>query len=90
VRLCDEDYRYCERIRHAGFRVRLDARIRCSHYDRESNSVAPVIWEPDSETNLRRMIVAENGAQKLVPFDASVPRTHEAHARADVVYLTVD
>jgi hypothetical protein len=89
VRLCDEDYRYCERIRRAGFRVRLDARIRCSHFDRESNTVAPVIWEPDTETNHLRMIVAENGRQKLVPFDASVPRATEVHARADVVYLTV-
>jgi len=90
VRLCDEDYRYCERVRSAGFAVRLDARIRCSHFDRESNTVAPVLWEPDSETDHRRMIVSENGRQKLVPFDASVPRTHEAHARADVVYLTVN
>ena len=34
VRQCDEDYRYCERVRKAGFTVRLDARVRCEHYDR--------------------------------------------------------
>jgi GT2 family glycosyltransferase len=90
VRLCDEDYRYCERIRRAGLRVRLDARVRCTHYDRESDTVAPVRWEPDVETNVRRMIVAEDGLQKLVPFDDRVPRASETHVRADVVYLTVD
>ena len=90
VRLCDEDYRYCERIRDAGGIVRLDARIRCTHYDRESNTVAPVLWETDAETDHRRMIVAHHGTQKLVPFDGDVPRTHEAHTNADVVYLTVD
>jgi hypothetical protein len=90
VRLCDEDYRYCQRIREAGGIVRLDARIRCTHYDRESDSVAPVLWESDEETNHLRMIVSQYGTQKLVAFDGSVPRAHEAHAAADVVYLTVD
>jgi GT2 family glycosyltransferase len=90
VRLCDEDYRYCARIRAAGHRIRLDARIRCTHFDRESGTVAPVRWEPDAETNHLRMIVEENGVQKLVPFDASVPRKHETHVSADVVYLSVD
>jgi len=90
VRLCDEDYRYCERIRHAGYVVRLDARVRCSHFDRESGAVAPAQWQPDDETNHRRMLVLEHGKQRLVPFDGRVPRTRESHVPADLVYLTVD
>jgi hypothetical protein len=90
VRLCDEDYRYCERVRRAGFTVRLDARVRCTHYDRQTESVAPLRWESDAETDHLRMIVAEGTTQKLVPFDARVPRAHESHAAADVVYIRVD
>jgi len=90
VRLCDEDYRYCERVRRAGQRVRLDARIRCTHYDRETETVAPVLWEPDAETDRLRMLVAEDGVQRLVPFDPTVPRQIETHEAADVVYLSVD
>jgi hypothetical protein len=90
VRLCDEDFRYCERVRQSGKTVRLDARIRCTHYDRDSDTVAPVRWETDAETDHRRMIVVERAAQKLVPFDGTVPRAREDHTVADVVYLTVD
>jgi hypothetical protein len=90
VRLCDEDYRYCERLRAAGHVVRLDARVRCTHYDRESDTVAPIVWENDEETNQRRMFVVEQGRQRLVPFDPSVPRAPEAHVAADIVYMTVD
>ncbi len=90
VRQCDEDYRYCERVRGAGATVRLDARVRCTHYDRRSDTIAPLRWEADAETDHERMIVAEHGAAKLVPFNASVPRAREAHAAADVVYVSVD
>ena len=90
VRQCDEDYRYCERVRQAGFRVRLDGRVRCEHYDRGSDSTAPVAWESDEVTAAPRMIVAVDGRTELVPLDESVPRITEEHARADVVYITVD
>jgi len=90
VRQCDEDYLYCERVRKAGWKVRLDARARCTHYDRGSDSVAPMRWEPDSETDHVRMLVSENGAPKLVPFNGSVPQAHEVHIPADVVYINVD
>jgi hypothetical protein len=90
VRLCDEDYLYCERVRKAGFSVRLDARVRCSHYDRGSDSYAPVSWEPDTETGHERMIVLEGGSVKLVPLDESVPRAAERHTPATVSYIYVD
>jgi hypothetical protein len=90
VRQCDEDYLYCERVRKAGFTVRLDARVRCDHYDRASDSSAPLRWEDDAETAQPRMIVADGGATRIVPFDPAVGRVTETHARADVVYITVE
>lgn len=90
VRQCDEDYRYCERVREAGFRVRLDARVRCNHYDRVSDSTSPVRWETDDETNIARMIVGVGGTTRLVPLDTSLPRVTERHVAADLVYITVD
>jgi len=90
VRQCDEDYLYCERVRKSGYVVRLDARVRCAHYDRESNTTAPLAWESDAQTSLPRMIVLEGDATRLVPLDDSVPRIVEHHAPATVTYITVD
>ncbi len=87
---CDEDYLYCERVRKAGYVVRLDARVRCPHYNRESASTAPVRWEDDAETSAERMIVAEFGATRLVPLDQSAARVTEHHVRATVDYIYVD
>jgi hypothetical protein len=90
VRQCDEDYLYCERVRRNGNVVRLDARVRCLHYDRGSDTTAPAAWESDEITSSPRMIVLADGATQLVPLDASVPRIVERHAPADVTYITVD
>lgn len=90
ARLCDEDYLYCERVRRTGNVVRLDARVRCPHYDRESDSVAPLAWESDAVTSAPRMIVFESGTTRLVPLDASAPRIVERHVRAELTYVTVD
>jgi hypothetical protein len=90
VRQCDEDYLYCERVRKAGFTVRLDARVRCEHYDRASDSSAPARWEDDGETARPRMIVADGDSTRVVPFDPTIGRVTETHARADVVYITVE
>src|SRR6202021_4057977 len=60
ARQCDEDYLYCERVCKSGHVVRLDARVRCRHYDRESDSTAPVTWESDAVTSPPRMFVLEN------------------------------
>jgi hypothetical protein len=89
ARQCDEDYLYCERLRRAGHVVRLDARVRCAHYDRASDSVAPVRWENDDVTSVPRMIVLESGVTRLVPLDESAPRAVEHHARAEITYITV-
>lgn len=90
VRQCDEDYLYCERVRRAGYTVRLDARIRCRHYDRASDSSSPIAWETDAATAMPRMIVLENDFVRLVPLDDSLPRIVEHHAQANLVYITVN
>jgi hypothetical protein len=90
ARQCDEDYLYCERVRNAGHVVRLDARVRCEHYDRASDSFAPVTWEPDGITRNERMIVTDNGVTKLVPFDPTVGQVPEHHAPASLTYITVE
>lgn len=89
ARLCDEDYLYCERIRRAGYTVRLDARVRCGHYDRASDRTAPLAWEADAATCIPRMVVLENGVTRLVPLDPTAPCAVEDHARADLTYITV-
>jgi len=90
ARLCDEDYLYCERVRRAGNVVRLDARVRCGHYDRASDSVAPLAWESDAVTSAPRMIVVDDGSAHLVPLDDSVPRIAERHVPAELTYITVN
>ena len=90
ARQCDEDFCYCERVRKAGFRVRLDARVRCGHYDRARKIAIPQEWESDEITGAARMIVGDAGVPRLVPLDASAPRAAEHHAVADLVYISVD
>jgi hypothetical protein len=90
VRQCDEDYLYCERVRKAGHVVRLDARVRPRHYDRASDTFAPVAWEDDSVTALPRMIVSAGNGTELVALDRSAPCVVERHVAADVTYITVD
>lgn len=90
ARQCDEDYRYCERVRDAGHRVVLDPRVRCAHYDRAAAMALPHQWETDDATRENRMIVAEENRTRLVPFDPSQPRVVERHENADLVYIFVD
>jgi hypothetical protein len=37
-----------------------------------------------------RMIVADGGVVRLVPFNAATPHVVENHVRADISYITVD
>ncbi len=77
VRQCDEDYLFCERVRGAGQHVLLHAGVRAGHYDRGRETIAPERWEDDAETGRLRMIVLQDGATRLVPFDDAVPRAAE-------------
>jgi len=87
VRLCNEDYRLCERMIEAGFTVRLAAGVRCGHYERSKDQIMPLVWESDEATNLRRMIVSDAGKERLVRFDALVPAAPERHETATIDYL---
>jgi hypothetical protein len=87
VRQCDEDYLYCERVRHAGWRVLLHAGVRAGHYDRGSQTTAPARWETDAETDRLRMIVLQDGRTQLVPFDDAVPRAAERQERFETTIL---
>jgi hypothetical protein len=90
ARQCDEDYLYCERVRKSGHVVRLDARVRCRHYDRASDTFAPLAWEDDAVTALPRMIVSAGNGTQLVALDRSAPCVAERHIAAEVTYITVD
>jgi hypothetical protein len=87
VRQCDEDYLFCERMRLAGWRVLLHAGVRAGHYDRGSDTTAPVRWESDAETDRLRMIVLRDGRTELVPFDDAVPRAVERQEKFETTIL---
>ena len=46
VRICDEDYLFCARLRAAGRRIYLHPGARCGHYDRNRNATAPAHGNP--------------------------------------------
>ncbi|HTJ27768.1 MAG TPA: glycosyltransferase [Candidatus Limnocylindria bacterium] len=77
VRQCDEDYLFCERVRRAGWNVYVHGGARTPHYDRASDTLAPVQWESDADTNRLRMIVRDGDQTRLVPFDDAVPQAPE-------------
>lgn len=91
VRVCNEDYLFCKRLRDAGWNVMLHPDVRCGHFDRESGKTYPLAWEPSHETNVERMMVRRpDGSVGMQPFDGSLGRTAEAHITAAVEYLFVD
>jgi hypothetical protein len=89
VRICDEDYLFCARLRGAGYLIVLDPAVRCGHYDRQSNTIAPAVWEPPEVTNRVRMAVLAGGRPALVDVDDRRPGVPESHVRADVEYILV-
>jgi hypothetical protein len=91
VRICNEDYLFCEQVRRAGWFVALHAGVRCKHYDRASSIAYPREWEDPSATRIERMIVAEPGpSYRLVPYDATQPTKSERHEAAAIDYIIVD
>jgi hypothetical protein len=91
VRLCNEDFLLCERVRGAGYGVALHAGVRCGHYDRERAVIEPLRWETPEATQLERMIVMRPGPHyELVPYDASGATASERHAAARLDYVSVD
>jgi GT2 family glycosyltransferase len=91
VRICNEDYLFCQAVRHAGWLVALHAGVRCKHYDRASSTAYPREWEDPSATSIERMMVVEPGpSYRLVPYDATLPTKPERHESAAIDYIIVD
>ena len=91
VRICNEDYLLCERMRAAGFRVGLHAGVRCKHYDRASGVAHPLAWEDAQATAVERMLVVDPGpVYRLIPYDAAGARSAERHEAAAIDYISVD
>jgi hypothetical protein len=89
VRVCDEDYLFCTRLRTAGWHTLLHAGVRCGHYDRRRNRVEPQSWEPPERTAQPRIAVIENGRHALIPAREIPANTPESHVTADVSYIIV-
>ena len=88
VRICNEDYLFCARVRAAGHRVLLHSGVRCGHYDRSRDAVAPRAWEPPEASNLRRVLVRTGERYELIPLEAAPAAwSPERHLRADVDYV---
>ncbi|MGH7661932.1 MAG: glycosyltransferase [Vulcanimicrobiaceae bacterium] len=90
VWVADEDYLFCERVREAGWRVRLHGGVRCKHFDRGSGRLIPEQWEDSATTARPRMYVRTPQGEALIAPDESLPRGHEAHRAVTVDYLSVD
>lgn len=90
VRITDEDYLFCERLRHAGYVVRLHAGVRCKHYDRGTNRLIPERWEDPATTSRRRMYVRTSDGESLIDADQSLPRAREEHRAVTLDYLRVE
>jgi hypothetical protein len=91
VRICNEDYLFCAKLRRAGGTVMLHPGVRCGHFDRASGKIVPERWEPASATAIPRMTVMRpDGSIELAPFDASVPQAQERHVAAELDYIFAD
>lgn len=91
VRITDEDYLFCERLRKAGWRIRLHGGVRCHHYDRTTKRAFPEKWEDAAVTSRPRMYVrTEQGGEALIEPDDSLPCGREEHSPATFEYVRVD
>jgi hypothetical protein len=89
VRICNEDYLFCARLRRAGWRVLLVPSVRCGHYDRQSKTVVPATLEPPEITSRARMAVLIDGRLALIEASQSPGSTSEVHVRANLEYVLV-
>lgn len=91
VRICNEDFLFCKRVRDQGELVMLHPGVRCGHYDRDSQKTYPLAWEQPEHTNFKRMMVQDaGGAIGMKLFDATVGRIEEKHRSAFLDYILVD
>jgi hypothetical protein len=91
VRICNEDYLFCEDVRRGGWLVALHAAVRCKHYDRVNRVAYPREWEAPATTCVERMMVVEPGpTYRVLAYDRSQPTKAERHASATIDYIIVD
>jgi GT2 family glycosyltransferase len=90
VRIADEDYLFCERLRRDGWLVRLHGGVRCMHYDRGTQRFSPERWEDLSVTARPRMYVRTPQGDALVEPNYSLPRNREEHRAVTLEYLLID
>lgn len=90
VRLCNEDYLFCARLRKAGFAVMLHPGVRAGHHDRQTGQTFPLVWEGTDQTTHARVAVVKDGVVQLIGYDESLPRTREVHSETNVEYIFVD
>ena len=88
VRICNEDYLFCDRLRRAGWQVLLHPGVRCGHFDRASGRTAPVA--PESPSSRTCGACSPKPASVIIstPLEA-VPAAPapERSVRADLTYL---
>ncbi|HZY98887.1 MAG TPA: glycosyltransferase [Candidatus Baltobacteraceae bacterium] len=91
VRVCNEDYLFCARLRAAGYRVVLHPGVRCGHYDRAKARVFPERWEDPQTSNRKRVLARIGERYALVPLE-DAPKTvaRERQIAADVTYIESD
>lgn len=91
VRVCNEDYIFCARLRAAGYRVLLHPGVRCGHYDRVKNRAFPDRWEDPQASNRKRVLARTGDRYGLVPLeDAPTTVARERQLAADVTYIESD
>ena len=91
VRVCNEDFLFCQDVRRGGWFVALHAGLRCKHYDRHSGIAYPQEWEDPAVTAIERMIVVDPGpTYRVLPYDGAVATTRERHQSATIDYIIVD
>lgn len=89
VRVCNEDYLFCERLRRAGWETLLAPAVRCGHYDRASGRTAPGRWEPAEVTRHARIAALVNGVPTLLPQAEIAAAVAETHVAAALDYVIV-
>jgi hypothetical protein len=89
VRVCDEDYLLCAKLRRANWRVVLDARVRCGHYNRQLARTMPDVWEGPEVTSQTRIAALVDGRPTLIPAGNVSGSAPESHVQADLHYIVV-
>ncbi|HEY1975411.1 MAG TPA: glycosyltransferase [Candidatus Baltobacteraceae bacterium] len=92
VRVCNEDYLFCARVRRNGHAVLLHPGVRCKHFDRGRNAAAPPQWESAQSSGRRRVLVLKNDRYELVPLEEAgdIAAKAERQVPADVTYVETD